>query len=63
MTPIKSTEYLNHPNRLTRPCTVVDLRDLNMVHAAPIENDRPVLMMRFDPKSGALVPRDPNIWN
>ena len=61
MTPIKSTDYLNKANRLHRPKTVVDLREHNMVHAAPKENGRQILTLRFDPRSGALVPRDPNL--
>lgn len=61
MTPIKSSDYLNHAKRLHRPKTVLDLRDHNMAHAAPVENGRPILTLRFDPRSGALVPRDPNL--
>lgn len=61
MTPIKASDFLNNPQRLHRPKTVLDLRDHNMVHAAPTENGRQILTLRFDPRSGALVPRDPNL--
>ena len=61
MTPIKSTDYLNHTQRMHRPKTVLDLREYNMVHAAPTVDGRPILTLRFDPQSGALVPRDPNL--
>ena len=63
MTPIKATEYLNHPNRIYRQKAVVDLRDLNMVHAAPVENDHAFLTLRFDTQTGALVPMDPKNLN
>ncbi len=61
MTPIKSSDYLSHPNRLHRPKTVLDPREYNMAHAAPVEDGRQILTLRFDPRSGALVPRDPNL--
>ncbi|MEJ6710158.1 MAG: hypothetical protein QNK92_15425 [Amylibacter sp.] len=61
MTPIKSTDYLNKANRLHRPKTVVDLSEHTMDHAAPTENGRKILTLRFDPRSGALIPRDPNL--
>ena len=61
MTPIKSTDFLNPAHRMHRPKTVVDLREHNMVHAAPKENGRAILTLRFDPRTGGLVPRDPNL--
>ena len=58
MTPIKSNQFLNHPKRIHRANPVVDLRDYNMVHAAPIENDHVILTLGFDPSSGTLVPKE-----
>ena len=57
MTPIKSNEFLNHPRKIYKTRPVVDLRELNLVHAAPVENDHAFLTLRFDPSSGTLVPR------
>lgn len=61
MTPIKARDYLNHPNKLFRPRPTLDLREFNMVHAAPVEDDHAILTMRYDPKTGALVPQDPKV--
>jgi hypothetical protein len=61
MTPIKTADYLGHTKRLHRPKTVIDLREHNMVHAAPRVDGKPILTLRFDPRSGTLVPRDPNL--
>ena len=63
MTPIKLNEYLNHPAKIHRSKAVIDLREINMVHAAPVENDHALLTLRYDPRTGALVPQDPKTVN
>ena len=57
MTPTTASTYLNHPKRLARTPEIVDLRDFNMVHAAPVENDQALLTLRYDPRTGGLFPR------
>ena len=61
MTPIKATDFLNHPHKLfrPRPRPVLDLREFNMAHAAPVENGHSFLTLRYDPATGALQPRKP----
>ncbi len=57
MKPIKASELKARQNskRLKRP--VLDLREFNMVHAAPVENGRPIITLRYDPVEQALVPK------
>lgn len=59
MTPIKASTYLGHANRLAHVCPLIDLRQLNLVHAAPVENDHALLTLRYDPNCGVLQPMAP----
>ena len=63
MTPIKARDFLSHPRKLHRPRAVLDLREFNLVHAAPVEDDHAILTMRYDPKTGGLVPIEPQQIN
>ena len=56
MNSITASDYLKHPAKLARGSPVMDLRDLNMAHAAPVEDGAPFLTMRYDPGTGALHP-------
>jgi hypothetical protein len=55
MTPIKLTDFLSE----TAPKAnngAIDLIELGLYHAAPVEDGHPVLALRFDPQTGCLVP-------
>lgn len=56
MTPLKVSEYLRRQGTQAKPVQMMDLRAFGMQHAAPKEDDRVILKLRFDPQSGALVP-------
>jgi hypothetical protein len=55
MKPIKS-KIRAKPCPAPAHSPIVDLRKLNMVHAAPIVADRAVLTLRYDPTQQALMP-------
>ncbi|MCP5075965.1 MAG: hypothetical protein GY947_22070 [Rhodobacteraceae bacterium] len=56
MTPIKFADYLKKQNSAVKAPQMVDLREFNLVKAAPVENGRPVLTLRFDTETGTLKP-------
>lgn len=55
MTPIKLKDFLDPKTARARKASV-DLSDINMAHAAPVENGQPVLKLLYDAQKGALVP-------
>lgn len=61
MTPIKASDYLKHSGKLAHVSPVVDLRELNLAHAAPVENGTPFLTMRYDLGTGGLHPSGPDL--
>ncbi|MBR9863243.1 MAG: hypothetical protein GYB24_07395 [Rhodobacteraceae bacterium] len=56
MKPIGLKDFTNRVNRAKRVFPVLDLRKLNLIHAAPMENDRLFLTLRHDPATGTLFP-------
>ncbi len=56
MTPIKLDRFLSDTTAQPKTQATVELTKLGMFHAAPTENGRPILALRFDPKSGRLIP-------
>ena len=56
MKPIGLKDFTNRVNRAKRVFPVLDLRKLNLIHAAPMENDRLFLTRRNDPATGTLFP-------
>jgi len=56
MTPIKLEKFMLD----TRPAIVqeltIDLNELGLFHAAPKEDGRPILAMRYDSATGTLIP-------
>ena len=55
MKPIKLNDFLSKTAQREKLPTL-DLNDLGLFHAAPRENETPVLSMHFDPLKKALVP-------
>lgn len=56
MTPIKLDQFLSDTGTAPQAEAKVDLAELGLFHAAPVEDGRPILAMKFDPKSGTLIP-------
>ncbi|WP_188671827.1 hypothetical protein [Neptunicoccus cionae] len=56
MKPIRLKDFTNRVNRAKRALPVLDLRKLNLVHAAPMEDDKAFLTLRHDPATGTLFP-------
>ncbi|WP_157888308.1 hypothetical protein [Neptunicoccus sediminis] len=56
MKPIRLKDFTNRINTAKRVRPVLDLRKLNLTHAAPVENDRPFLTFWHDPATGTLMP-------
>ncbi len=56
MTPIKFADYQKTRITAVKAPQMVDLRALNLVRSAPVENGRPVLTLRFDTETGTLKP-------
>lgn len=56
MTPIKLNTFLKDTGTKPQITARLDLSAQGLYHAAPVENDQQILVMRFDAKSGTLIP-------
>ncbi|MEM7241161.1 MAG: hypothetical protein AAF429_03150 [Pseudomonadota bacterium] len=56
MTPIKLDDFLRQTAQKVDEKSIMDLSDFGMFHAAPREDGKLILNMRFDAETGALVP-------
>jgi hypothetical protein len=56
MTPIKLEQFLRDTKPAQHQELRIDLNELGLFHAAPKEDGRPILALRFDAASGTLVP-------
>jgi len=56
MTPIKLDDFLRQTAPKVDSNQILDLTQLGMFHAAPREDEKIILNMRFDAERGALIP-------
>ena len=56
MTPIKLDDFLRQTAPQVDENTIMDLTDFGMFHAAPREDGKLILSMRFDAETGSLIP-------
>jgi len=56
MTPVKLDKFLQDTSARLPEALNIDLAQLGLFHAAPKEDGRPILALRFDATSGTLVP-------
>ena len=56
MTPIKLDKFLKDVQPQAKAERPMDLNKLGLFHSAPVENGKPILALRFDPKTGSLMP-------
>ena len=56
MTPIKLDDFLRQTASAKQGGTILDLTELGLYHAAPQEDGKLILSLRFDPKSNTLLP-------
>ncbi|WP_165775717.1 hypothetical protein [Paramylibacter kogurei] len=55
MKPIKPAEFAQNTAPLSNP-NRINLAEIGMLHAAPIENGQRILTFKFDFKTGQLFP-------
>jgi hypothetical protein len=56
MTPIKLNKFLSDTGAKPEAVAELNLTEMGLYHAAPVENGQQILAMRYDPKSGTLIP-------
>ena len=56
MTPIKLDDFLRQTAPSVDENSVIDLKEIGMFHAAPREDGKLILNMRFDANTGTLMP-------
>ena len=56
MSPVKQSALTLPRTSPAKHASLFDLRAIGMQHAAPREDGRPLLRMRFDPSTGTLMP-------
>ena len=56
MTPIKLDDFLRQTAPLVKTSNTMDLTEMGLFHAAPREDGKVILNMRFDTNTGTLMP-------